>query len=85
MDFHQYTFQVPAPPAAGPSFAFELLAFDENDAIKKARELIDEQTDEDGRLHVDLTFGLSGGTLKIEQADISAASIIEVRDNPEPF
>jgi hypothetical protein len=80
-----YTFQV-STGEGSPIFLFEVAANGQDEAVTRARDLFSDQVDADGNLHVDLTFGLTGGRIKLRSIeDINLDSIIEVREDLEPF
>lgn len=79
-----FTIRVPAD-ASGPVFLFHVTADEPKAAVRKARQLLREQKSKDGHLHVDLTFGLTGGKLTIPESAISEDGIIDIREDSEAF
>lgn len=79
----QYSYQVPSHPRGGIAFMFDVTASDPFEALTKARALLDEQSDDEGNLHIDLTFGLTAGKLKIFAGAIDDDSLIDVKDLPD--
>lgn len=76
-----YTFKIP-PAGEGLAFFFDLDAHTTEEAISKARRLLSEQSSETDELHVDLTYGLTHGRVRIAAQDITPDSIILVRSHP---
>jgi hypothetical protein len=79
----QYSYQVPSHPKGGIAFMFDVIAEDPFDSLVKARALLEEQSDDEGNLHIDLTFGLTAGKLKIFAGAIDNDSLIDVKEIPD--
>ena len=72
----------------GPVVQFAVTADDENQAVTRAQRILTEQTDKNGEVPVDLTYGLTEGHLLLDPKLIRAGAIIGIRDlggSTEPF
>lgn len=82
----QFTFRI--PPDASSAIIFDVMATDEKDAVRKAREALREQTDHAGDLRIDLSYGLTFGRIVVADQDVSEQAIVDKYTDPrdsEPF
>lgn len=80
-----YTFRIPEPGVPGPALQFKVPANGIDHAVEKAKSLLDEQTDHDGFIPVEMTFGLTGGRLQVNPEQISRDSVVDIKPIPDDF